>query len=63
MNKSWKSYQSGDFFYELITPKGSPRAKARRLVNLLQMSLANCQFKRQLVIQIIRDSAFPSGTC
>ena len=36
MNKSWKSYRSGEFFDELITPKGTPRAKARHAVNLLQ---------------------------
>ena len=36
MNKSWKSYDSGKFFDELITAKGQPRTAARRLVNLLQ---------------------------
>jgi len=36
MNKSWKAYQSGDFFDELITPKGQPRVAARQLVKLLQ---------------------------
>lgn len=36
MNKSWKSYQSGDFFDELITPKGQPRVAARQAVKLLQ---------------------------
>ena len=36
MNKSWKSYDTGAFFDELITPKGSPRVAARRAVNLLQ---------------------------
>ncbi len=36
MNKSWKSYNTGDFFDELVTPKGSPRASARRVVNMLQ---------------------------
>ena len=36
MNKSWKSYQSGDFFDELITPKGQPRVAARQVVKLLQ---------------------------
>ena len=36
MNNSWKSYNTGKFFDELVTPKGSPRACARRVVNLLQ---------------------------
>ncbi|MEP5566448.1 MAG: circularly permuted type 2 ATP-grasp protein [Halioglobus sp.] len=36
MNKSWKSYNTGDFFDELITAKGRPRVSARRAVNMLQ---------------------------
>ena len=36
MNKSWKSYNTGAFFDELITPTGRPRVVARRAVNLLQ---------------------------
>ena len=36
MNKSWKSYDTGPFFDELITPAGKPRVAARQLVNLLQ---------------------------
>tara|TARA_R110001592_G_scaffold363381_1_gene686578 strand:+ start:3582 stop:5030 length:1449 start_codon:yes stop_codon:yes gene_type:complete len=36
MHNSWKFYNSGSFFDELITPKGKPRVAARRLVNLLQ---------------------------
>jgi uncharacterized circularly permuted ATP-grasp superfamily protein len=36
MNKSWKSYNPGPFFDELITPKIKPRAAARQAVNLLQ---------------------------
>jgi uncharacterized circularly permuted ATP-grasp superfamily protein len=36
MNNSWKSYNTGEFFDELVTPKGSPRACARRVVNMLQ---------------------------
>ena len=36
MNKSWKSYNTGDFFDELITGTGSPRVAARRAVKLLQ---------------------------
>ncbi len=35
MPRSWKSYQSKDFFDELITAKGQPRVAARRAVNLL----------------------------
>lgn len=36
MNESWKSYQPGNFFDELITPKGQPRAAARGAIRLLQ---------------------------
>jgi uncharacterized circularly permuted ATP-grasp superfamily protein len=36
MNKSWKSYDVGSFFDELITDSGRPRVAARRAVNLLQ---------------------------
>jgi len=36
MNKSWKSYDTGAFFDELITSTGRPRVVARRAVNLLQ---------------------------
>ena len=36
MNESWKSYQTGKFFDELITPKGQPRAAARGAIRLLQ---------------------------
>ena len=36
MNNSWKSYSTGNFFDELITPAGRPRVAARRAVNLLQ---------------------------
>ena len=36
MNKSWKSYKTGNFFDELISPAGKPRVAARRAVNMLQ---------------------------
>jgi uncharacterized circularly permuted ATP-grasp superfamily protein len=36
MNKSWKSYNTGSFFDELITPAGRPRVAARRAINMLQ---------------------------
>jgi uncharacterized circularly permuted ATP-grasp superfamily protein len=36
MIKIWKSYKSGNFFDELVTPAGKPRVAARRLVNMLQ---------------------------
>jgi uncharacterized circularly permuted ATP-grasp superfamily protein len=36
MNINWKSYHTGAFFDELVTPAGKPRVAARRLVNLLQ---------------------------
>jgi uncharacterized circularly permuted ATP-grasp superfamily protein len=36
MNKSWKSYDTGNFFDELIAGTGRPRVAARRAVKLLQ---------------------------
>ncbi|PLW81812.1 hypothetical protein CWI75_13770 [Kineobactrum sediminis] len=36
MNESWKSYQAGNFFDELITPAGQPRTAARGAIRLLQ---------------------------
>ena len=36
MNKSWKSYKTGNFFDELVSPAGKPRVAARRAVNMLQ---------------------------
>lgn len=36
MSNSWKSYNTGAFFDELITPAGKPRVAARQAVNLLQ---------------------------
>ena len=36
MDKSWKAYDTGSFFDELITPARKPRVAARRAVNLLQ---------------------------
>ena len=55
MNKSWKLYDSGSFFDELITPKGKPRVAARRLVNLLQNlspdEVSNCRSAAELAIR------------
>ena len=36
MNKSWRSYNPGKFFDELITAAGRPRVAARQAVKLLQ---------------------------
>jgi uncharacterized circularly permuted ATP-grasp superfamily protein len=36
MNNSWKSYNTGNFFDELITDKGKPRVVARQAVNMLR---------------------------
>ncbi len=36
MEQSWKSYDSGPFYDELITPAGKPRVAARRAVSLLE---------------------------
>jgi len=55
MNKGWKSYNSGSFFDELITPAGKPRMAARHLVNLLQnlspKEVANCRSAAELAIR------------
>jgi uncharacterized circularly permuted ATP-grasp superfamily protein len=56
MNDSWKSYQSGDFFDELVTPAGRPRVAARRLVNLLQQLPAEEMAARRTAANLaIRD--------
>lgn len=36
MNKSWKYYNTGSFFDELITPAAKPRVAARQVINMLQ---------------------------
>ncbi|MBT8149462.1 MAG: circularly permuted type 2 ATP-grasp protein [Gammaproteobacteria bacterium] len=36
MNKSWKRYKSTQFYDELLTPAGNPRAAARNIINLLR---------------------------
>ena len=55
MNKGWKSYNSGSFLDELITPAGKPRMAARHLVNLLQnlspKEVANCRSAAELAIR------------
>ena len=36
MNNSWKSYRTGPFYDELVTPSGGPRVAAREALKLLQ---------------------------
>ena len=56
MNKSWKSYRPGDFYDELITPRGSPRINARRAVNLLQsLSVEEMASRREAAELAIRE--------
>jgi len=56
MNKSWKSYRPGDFYDELITPRGSPRLNARRAVNLLQsLSVEEMASRREAAELAIRE--------
>ncbi|GHD21158.1 hypothetical protein GCM10007052_31630 [Halioglobus japonicus] len=56
MNKSWKSYDTGPFFDELITDAGKPRVAARRAVNLLQkLSREEMEARRNAAELAIRD--------
>ncbi|QFU74666.1 circularly permuted type 2 ATP-grasp protein [Halioglobus maricola] len=56
MNKSWKSYNTGPFFDELITDAGKPRVAARRAVNLLQkLSRDEMEARRNAAELAIRD--------
>jgi len=56
MNKSWKSYQSGAFFDELMTPSGKPRVVSRRLINMLQsLSMEEMETRRNSAELTIRD--------
>jgi uncharacterized circularly permuted ATP-grasp superfamily protein len=52
MNKSWKSYNTGPFFDELITPAGKPRVAARRAVNLLQQLSAEEMATRRAAAEL-----------
>ena len=56
MNKGWTSYRSGEFFDELLTPTGRPRAAARRAVNLLQqLSPEEMSSRREAADLAIRE--------
>ena len=56
MNKSWKSYDAGQHFDELITPAGKPRLAARRAVNMLQgLSAREMSARRTAAEMTIND--------
>ena len=56
MNKSWKSYNTGPFFDELITPAGKPRVAARQVVNMLQgLSMEEMHTRRAAVELAIKE--------
>ena len=56
MNNSWKSYNTGDFFDELLTSSARPRVGARRLVRLLQsLSDEEMSSRRAAAELAIRD--------
>ncbi len=56
MHKSWKSYNAGDTFDELLAPSTRPRVSARRLVNLLQgLSPEELHSRRAAAELAIRD--------
>jgi len=59
MNKSWKNYLKGtpgEFYDELITPAGNPRAAARQAVNLLRsLSTDDMAARRAAADLAIRD--------
>ncbi|MEH6570336.1 MAG: circularly permuted type 2 ATP-grasp protein [Halioglobus sp.] len=56
MNNSWKSYNTGEFFDELLTPSGRPRVAPRRLVKLLQSLSGEEMSSRRAAAELaIRD--------
>ena len=56
MDKSWKSYSSGDFYDELISPSGQPRRVASRMVKMLQkLSPQDMAARRTSAELAIRD--------
>lgn len=56
MNKSWKTYDSGSFYDELLTPAGNPRTAARNMVNFLrELSREEMDFRKESAELAIRD--------
>ena len=56
MNNSWKSYNTGEFFDELLTSSGRPRVAPRRLVKLLQSLSGEEMSSRRAAAELaIRD--------
>ncbi len=56
MKNNLKSYKSGDFFDELITPSGKPRTSARQAINLLRdLSREELDSRRAAAELTIRD--------
>lgn len=52
----WKQYDTQDFFDELITPQGNPRAPARRLVSYLDsLSREEIETRRQMADATIQE--------
>lgn len=52
----WKQYDTQDFFDELITPQGNPRAPARRLVSYLDsLSREEIETRRQMAEATIQE--------
>ena len=56
MNNSWKFYNTGEFFDELLTSSGRPRVAPRRLVKLLQSLSGEEMSSRRAAAELaIRD--------
>ena len=56
MNNSWKTYNTGEFFDELVTSSGRPRVAPRRLVKLLQSLSGEEMSSRRAAAELaIRD--------
>jgi len=56
MSMDWKRYEPQDFFDELITPNGNPRAPARRLISYLgSLSDEELETRRQMAEATIQE--------
>ena len=56
MIKPWRNYNTGRFFDELMTERGSPRAVARRAVNFFKsLSVDEMQARRAAAELAIKE--------
>ena len=56
MKENWKTYNTGAFYDELMTPNGSPRIVSRRLVNQLQkLTVEDMEMRRSAAETTIKQ--------